>query len=135
MRKLINFIISAAIALVVLYTISVILVCVVAVIITVVNRVLVYRKRNRRFTDWKYKSNRLFQEEVGGQVQFKRIFYYERTDKVLNTIETKEEIMLTPIQGQSNSDFYRAEAEEWFKYKQRHQSLIEKEARQYYGAI
>lgn len=135
MKKIINIIIVAVIGFLVLYAISVILVCVVAVILTIANRIIAYRKKHRRFTDWTYKSNSLFKEEVGNQSRLKRIFYYERTDKVLNIIETKEEIMLTPIQGQSNSDFYKAEAAEWFKYKQHHQSLIEKEARQHYSTV
>lgn len=134
MKKLINFIVGAIIGFVVLYAISVILVCVVAVILTVVNRVIAYRKKHRRYTDWVYKSNRLFEEEVNGQIQFKRIFYLERTHRVHNLTEIKEEIMITPVQGRSNKDYYKAEAEEWFKWRQHQTSLIAKEVQQRYSA-
>jgi len=94
---------------------------------------MAYKKKHRRFTDWEYKSSRLIKEEVGNQIQFKRIIYYQRFDRVLNVIENKEEILLTPAKSCSAVDIYSAERSEWFAFKEIERKLNQKALKEYYS--
>lgn len=135
MKKLINFLVGAVIGVIVLYIISFVLACIVTVIIVIVNRVIAYRKKHRRFTDWVYKSNRQSTEEVGSQIQIKRVFYYERFDRVLNITETKEDVRITLLKGRTENERYAEELDEWFAFKKTEKVLIDQEVQRYYSTL
>lgn len=133
MKKLINLIISAAIGVVVLYMISIVLAVVVLVVVLIVNRIVAYRKKHRRFTDWEYKFSNHKREIVGDRMQIKRTFHFERHDRVLNTIEIKEDIRLTPISNYNN--LQAEEMAEWLAYKRIEKPFMDKKLKDYYNNL
>jgi hypothetical protein len=114
-KKLINFIIGAIIGVVVLYMISIILAAIVLGVAVIVNRIIAYRKKHRRFTDWEYKYARSKNEMLGNSMQIRRTFYFERLDKLTNIVEVREEVKITPIRDYDN--FKAEEMAEWLAYK------------------
>lgn len=133
MKKLINFIIAAAIGVAILYMISLVLASIVLVVMVIVNRIIAYRKKHRRFTEWEFQFSRLDRETIGDRMQFKRTYYYERFDRVLNITETHEDIKVTPIKDYDN--IKAEEFAEWLINKNFEKRFIDQKVRSQMSGI
>lgn len=133
MKKLINFLIAAAIGIAILYMISVVLAIVVLVVAAIVNRIMTYRKKHRRFTDWDYKYTRQANEKVGNHMQIKRTFIFERFDRFTNAVEIKEDIRITPIKDYDN--LKAEEFAEWLSCKTIEKRFNDQKVMEYYSSI
>lgn len=131
MNRLINYVLRAAIAIVILYMISFVLAAIVTVIFVIINRIIAYRKKHRRFTDWEYQFCKSEKKEVDGQLVIERKFIYERFDRVLQITERKEELTSTTLSNQSNIE--NSDFAEWLRYKAKEQALTDAKVRAYYS--
>lgn len=133
MKKLFNLIIATVIGVIVLYVISLVIASIVLAVIFIVNRILAYRKKHRRFTDWEYKYNHHLNERVGSKMQIRRTFYFERLDRVTNTIEIKEDVKITPINDYDN--LKAEEFSEWLAFKTIEKRFTDQKLKEYYSGV
>lgn len=91
MDKLISYLIKLAIAALFLYFIGFVLAGIIAVVCLIINRIIAYRNKNKRFTDWEFKYSRVNKMWDNNGNKYVRIEVYERFDRVLNIKEERQE--------------------------------------------